>query len=138
MKLHITTPLSVVVEEDGVLALRAEDPSGGFGIQLGHAEFLTSLVIGIVTWQQMSGTRRFCAIHGGVLTVSAAHDVAIATREAVVGDDITTLESAVLAKYRADRETERTSRVDSTRLQLMAIRRIVSRLRAGAPAEGWA
>ena len=32
MRLRIITPLSVVVDEDGVLALRAEDASGSFGI----------------------------------------------------------------------------------------------------------
>ena len=40
MKLRIVTPLSVVVDEDGVQALRAEDASGGFGILRGHADFL--------------------------------------------------------------------------------------------------
>ena len=131
MKLQITTPLSVVVEEDGVLTLRAEDASGGFGIQPGHAAFLTCLEIGVVNWQGTSGARRFCAVHGGVLSVNAAHDVAIATREAVASDDIATLDAAVLAKYRADADTERRERVDSTRLQLEAIRRIVGRLGAG-------
>ena len=32
MKLRIITPLSVVVDEDDVLALRAEDATGSFGI----------------------------------------------------------------------------------------------------------
>ena len=32
MRLRIITPLSVVVDEDGVLALRAEDATGSFGI----------------------------------------------------------------------------------------------------------
>ena len=136
MKLQITTPLSVVVQEDDVVALRAEDSSGGFGIQPGHAEFLTSLAIGVVSWQQASGPRRFCAVHGGVLSVSAAHDVAIATREAVASNDIATLETAVLGKYRAAFESERKERVDSTRLHLEAIRQIVSRLRAGGGTGG--
>ncbi len=136
MKLQITTPLSVVVEEDGVLSLRAEDASGGFGIQPGHAEFLTSLEIGVVSWQGTSGPRRFCAVHGGLLSVDAAHDVAIATREAVAGDDIATLEAAVLAKYRADADAERRERVDGTRLQLQAIRLIVGRLGADGPSGG--
>jgi F-type H+-transporting ATPase subunit epsilon len=32
MRLRIVTPLSVVIDEDGVLALRAEDATGSFGI----------------------------------------------------------------------------------------------------------
>ena len=48
MRLLITTPLSVVVDEDGILALRAEDATGSFGILPGHADFLTSLAISSV------------------------------------------------------------------------------------------
>ena len=47
MRLRITTPLSVVVDEDGILSLRAEDATGSFGILPRHADFLTSLAISI-------------------------------------------------------------------------------------------
>ena len=136
MKLQVTTPLAVVVEEDGVLTLKAEDASGSFGIQPGHAEFLTCLEIGVVTWQGVSGPRHFCAVHGGVLSVNASRDIAIATREAVLSEDLATLETAVLAKFRADAEIERKERVDSTRLHLEVIRRIVGRLRGSGPTGG--
>jgi F-type H+-transporting ATPase subunit epsilon len=53
----------------------------------------------------------------------------VATREAVTGDDLATLDETVLAQFRADVETERAEHVDSTRLQLNAIRQIVSHLR---------
>ena len=43
MRLRIVTPLAVVVDEDDILAVRAEDSSGSFGILPGHADFLTSL-----------------------------------------------------------------------------------------------
>jgi F-type H+-transporting ATPase subunit epsilon len=52
MKLRIITPLDVVVDEDGVMALRAEDASGGFGILPRHADFLTSLTISVVGWEK--------------------------------------------------------------------------------------
>jgi F-type H+-transporting ATPase subunit epsilon len=64
------------------------------------------------------------------LSVTGGREIAIATREAVTGDDLATLDETVLARFRADTETERAERVDSTRLQLNAIRRIVSHLRA--------
>jgi F-type H+-transporting ATPase subunit epsilon len=129
MRLRIVTPLAVVVDEDGVLALRAEDASGGFGIQPRHADFLTSLAISIVSWKAGDGTRRYCAVRRGVLSVTAGQDIAIATREAVTGDDLATLDEMVLSRFRADIESERAERVESTRLQLNAIRRIVSQLR---------
>lgn len=133
MRLTITTPLSVAVEEDGVLVLSAEDASGSFGIQPGHTDFLTSLAVSVVSWRSSGGTRHYCAVRGGVLTVSGGTEAAIATREAVTGDDLATLDAAVLSRFQADAEADRVERVDSTRLQLSAIRQIVSRLRPGGP-----
>jgi len=130
MRLRITTPLAVVVDADAVRALRAEDATGSFGILSGHADFLTSLTIGVVSWRGADDTAHYCAVRRGVLSVTGGREIAIATREAVTGDSLATLDETVLARFRADTETERAERVDSTRLQLNAIRRIVSHLRA--------
>lgn len=129
MRLHIITPLAVVIDAEGVLALRAEDASGNFGILPGHAAFLTSLSISVVRWTGADGVRRYCAVRRGVLSVAAGREITIATREAIPGDDIATLDETVLSRFRADIEMERTQRVESTRLQLNAIRQIVSHLR---------
>ena len=58
-----------------------------------------------------------------MLTVTGGREVAITTREAVPGDDLATLDQAILDQFRADDEAERADRIDSTRLQLRAIRR---------------
>lgn len=131
MRLSIVTPLSVVVDEDGVLALRAEDATGSFGILPRHADFLTSLVISVVSWQSRSGVRHYCAVRRGVLSVVDGREIVIATREAVAGDDLAVLDQTVLSRFRSDVETERTERVESTRLRLSAIRQIMSHLRPG-------
>jgi F-type H+-transporting ATPase subunit epsilon len=129
MRLRIVTPLDVVIDQDGVSALRAADPSGSFGILPHHADFLTSLSTTIVRWSAQDGSRRFCAVHGGVLTVTGGDSIAIATREATPGLDLSTLAATVLARIHAEAEAERGQRVESMRLQLSAIRRIVSHLR---------
>ena len=134
MRLRIITPLAIVVDEDGVVALRAEDASGSFGIQERHADFLTTLAISVVSWNSNDATRHYCAVHRGVLSVTAGHDISIATREAVTGDDLATLDRTILARFRADIETERMERVESTRLQLNAIRHIVDHLRPSGAA----
>ncbi len=131
MRLRITTPLSVVVDEEGVQVFGAEDASGGFGIQPRHADFLTSLAVAVVRWKSRDGTRHYCAVRGGVLSVTAGRDIAIATREAIPGDDLATLDQTILARFHADTEAERTDRADNTRLQLNAIRQIVRHLRPG-------
>jgi F-type H+-transporting ATPase subunit epsilon len=129
MKLRIVTPLSVVVEQDGVLAIRAEDDTGSFGILPGHADFLTSLSISVVSWQDARGARHFAAVRRGVLTVTAGQEVSIATREAIIGNDLAILGDTVLRQFRADTEDERAEHAASTRLQLTAIRHIMRHLR---------
>ena len=132
MRLRIVTPLSVIVDED-IDSLRAEDASGSFGILPGHAPFLTALTISIVSWRQ-AGRERFCAVRGGALTVADGAPVAITTREAIVGDDLATLDAEVLARFRSDADAERIDHVDTVQLQLNVIRRMVSRLHTGANA----
>jgi len=136
VKLRIITPLSIVVDDD-IDSLRAEDASGSFGILPGHAPFLTALAISIVSWRKAQG-ERFCALRGGVMTVGGATapttQIDIATREAVAGDDLATLDREVLARFQSDADEERTEHVETMRLQLNAIRRMVSRLKSGANA----
>ena len=129
MRLRIVTPLTVVVDETDVKSLRAEDASGGFGILPRHADFLTSLVLSVVGWRSGDGQSHFCAVRYGVLSVTGGREVTIATREAVRGDDLATLDETVLAGFRAEIETQRAERAESTRLQLNAIRQIMRHLR---------
>lgn len=137
MKLRIVTPLDMVIEADGVMALRAEDESGSFGILPGHADFLTALSVSVVTWTGGDRARRYCAVRGGLLTVTGGTDIAIATREAVPGSDLATLDQTVLARFRTDIDSERAEHFQATRLQLDAIRQIVSHLRPpGSAGEG--
>ncbi|MBN2907389.1 MAG: F0F1 ATP synthase subunit epsilon [Rhodobacteraceae bacterium] len=130
--MQIVTPLSVVVNEE-IDSLRAEDASGGFGILPGHAPFLTALAISILSWKS-AGIERFCALRGGVLTVTGGNTIAVATREAVAGDNLATLDAEVLARFQSDADEERVEHVETMRLQLHAIRRMISRLHAGAGA----
>lgn len=136
MRLRITTPLSIVIDEDAVEIVSAEDASGGFGIQPHHADFLTTLSVGVVSWKSASGARHSCAVHGGVLTVTGGKDVAVTTREAIPGDDLAILDRAILDRFGADAEAERSDRMDSTKLQLRAIREMVRHLRPGAGVSG--
>lgn len=129
MRLRITTPLAVITDEDGVTALRADDITGSFGILRGHTDFLTSLAISALSWKSADGTRHYCAVRRGVLSVSGGRDIVIVTREAVLDDDLATLDQTILDRFRTDIESERTERADSTRLQLNAIRQIVNHLR---------
>lgn len=135
--LVITTPTSVAARVEAVRHVRAEDASGAFGLLPGHADLLTALAISVVSWRGEDGREGHCAVRGGVLTVSGGAHVAVATREAVVGDDLATLERDVLTRFRALREEEGQARTGARRLHLAAVRHILAYLRperrAGGP-----
>ncbi|KIN71917.1 ATP synthase F0F1 subunit epsilon [Sulfitobacter guttiformis] len=131
MRLSIVTPLDIIVDET-IHSLRAEDASGSFGILPYHAPFLTALAISIVSWRSET-VERFCAVRGGALTVTGGN-IAIATREAVVGDDLAKLDTEVLAQFQADADAERVEHVETLQLQMNVIRRMVSQLSTGADA----
>ena len=129
MRLLITTPASVVVDEHNVTAVRAEDETGSFGVLDGHAEFLTALTLSVVHWRGARDRLRFCAVRRGVLSVTHGTEVSIATREAILGDDLARLEQVVLTQFREALEAERATRTESLQLQMQAVRRIIRYLR---------
>ncbi len=133
MRLMITTPSAVVIDDPNVVAVRAEDESGSFGILSGHADFLTALTVSVVSWHHSGDRQKFCAVRRGVLSVTNGDEVAIATREALPGDDLDHLEQVVLAEFHDTLEAERTARAESLQLQMKAIRQIVRYLRPERP-----
>lgn len=129
MRLLITTPTDVVVDVDDVVAVRAEDESGSFGILAGHTDLLTALTVSVVAWRHRNGKEGFCAVRHGILSVEDGEAVSIATREAHVGTNLDHLEREVLKRLRAEIDTEKKARVDSLLLQAKAIREIMRYLR---------
>jgi F-type H+-transporting ATPase subunit epsilon len=128
MRLTVTTPLATLVQTEDAAHIRAEDPSGAFGILPGHAAFLTALAVCVLTWRDQAGREHHLAVRGGVLSVSDAA-VMVATPEAVAGDDLQRLESEVLLRFRQHLEEERAAHAESQRLHLTAIRQIMRLLR---------
>ena len=131
MRLTVTTPLAIIVEASDVVHLRAEDDTGAFGILPGHADFLTALAVSVASWRDDRGAEHYVAVRGGMLEVRDGDTIAIATPEAVAGDDLHRLESEVLAKFRRQLGEEQSARTDAQRLYLAAIRQIARFLRGG-------
>ena len=129
MRLTVTTPLAIVIEASDVVHLRAEDDTGAFGILPGHADFLTALAVSVASWRDDRGAEHYVAVRGGMLEVRDGDTIAIATPEAVAGDDLHRLESEVLAKFRRQLVEEQSARTDAQRLYLAAIRQIARFLR---------
>jgi F-type H+-transporting ATPase subunit epsilon len=131
MRLLVTTPMSVVVDEGNVRHVRAEDETGAFGILPGHADFITVLTVSVITWRDQSGEAHHVAVRGGVLTVRQGAVVEVATRDAVGEDTLRRLGQAVLARFREQVQAEEESRISATRLHLEAIRQLQRYLESG-------
>ena len=129
MRLRVATPTGTVIDED-IVALRAEDDSGFFGLQPGHEAFFTSLVIGVVSYRTPSGSERFLAVRRGVLWMTG-DEVAIVTRDAVTGEDVTDLEGRVVSAFRRTDEEERKGGAALTRMQIAALRQLMQYEDAG-------
>jgi F-type H+-transporting ATPase subunit epsilon len=136
LHLTISTPAAVLVDTDDVTAVRAEDESGSFGILPGHTDFLTILSASVVRWRTRDSVLRFCALRGGVMTVSQGRHVAIACRRASIGDDLEKLEREVEAVRAAELDAERRARVEQMRLHTRAVRQLMHLLRPGGRAPG--
>jgi len=102
--------------------VRAEDSTGAFGIQSGHTEFVTRLAVSVLTWRNAGGAEHHVAVRGGVLLVRGGRMVEVATREAVVGEDLDELERAVLGRMREAAQAEAKARTRATQLHASVVR----------------
>ncbi len=135
MKLVVATPTAIVIDEDRVSYLRAEDRTGAFAIEHGHADFLTVLAISVLIWRDPNARERYVAVRGGVLRVRRGGLVEVATREAIVGLDLGQLRAEVLAEMGRSAEAERNARRGALNLERAAIRQLSHYLRPGGRAE---
>ncbi len=129
MRLVIATPVLVVADIGDAVAVRAEDSSGKFGILDRHADLLTVLAISVLSWRRRDGQEGHCAVRGGVLDVTGGKTVSVATREAVVSDDLAKLEREVLVQFRRAFDEEQAAHSSAARLYLAAVRSMLAYLR---------
>jgi len=131
MKLVVTTPLTVLIEVSDVRHVRAEDETGAFGILPGHADFVTTLAVSVVSWRDHAGKEHQIAVRGGTLMVRGGDVVEIAARQAIGEDTLAELGPAVLERLRREEQSEKEEWISTTRLQLAAIRYVQRYLEAG-------
>lgn len=125
MRLLVSTPMSIAVDEDGVQHIRAEDESGAFGVLRGHTDFLTVLTPSVLSWRREDGSQGHAAVGGGIFTVrDHGRHVEIATRQVVVAERLEDLAGAVKEQFRTSTELEKSARVSSSQLQIRILRKI--------------
>lgn len=137
LHLLVSTPATILADEDQVEAVHAEDASGAFGILPGHEAMLAVLPPSVLRWRTKAGEMRFCAHGGGVLTVADGRRVTVACRQGTVGEDLARLGDDVARMREEEAEAERGARVEHERMRTEAVRHLLKHLRAdGAPPAG--
>jgi F-type H+-transporting ATPase subunit epsilon len=124
LRLSIATPETALVDVAARM-VRAMDESGNFGVLPGHADFLTVLPSSLVRWRDEDGTLHYCAVRSGVLTVSGGDTVAIACREAMLGDKLSVMEAEIVAAREQEEEEERCARVEQAQMHARAVRQLM-------------
>jgi F-type H+-transporting ATPase subunit epsilon len=121
MRLRVITPLDTVLETE-VARLVAEAPNGSFGMLPRHADFVSLLVPGILTYETEDGTEHYLGVNSGTL-VKCGGEVLVSVLGAVQSDRLEELGGLVAREFRVQDEEEREARSALTRLEAGVLRR---------------
>ncbi len=121
MRLQIVVPQQTVVDETGVLRLQVETVLGHFCLRPRHADYVTVLVPGLVSFQTEEGEVHL-AVDEGVLVKRGA-EVSIAAHRATRGVSLEALAEQVKGMLGSFDEQERKTRVALARIEARLTRR---------------
>ncbi len=120
MQLEIVTPLQISLHMP-VRRIVAEGPDGSFGMLPHHIDFVSQVVPSILVYEDMQGQEHYAAVDSGTL-VKCDDLVRIATRSAILGENLDTLETRMKQEFRQQDEAEREARSALARLEAQMIR----------------
>lgn len=123
MHLKILLPTEVLIDED-VTKVVAEAQNGSFGILPRHIDFVAALVPGILGYVDAKAGERFVGTGHGML-VKQGDKVLVSTRDAVAGDDLSTLREVVEQRFLQLDDRERSARSALARLEAGVVRRFI-------------
>lgn len=123
MRLKLLVPTRVLVEEP-VSKVVAEALNGSFGMLPRHIDFVAALEPGILTFESRDGEEQVIGIDEGVL-VKCGDEVLVSVRNAVRGDDLTTLRETIEREFLDLDDRERAARSAVARLEAGVVRRFL-------------
>lgn len=127
--LEVVTPAGAVVSED-VDIVNAPGYGGDFGVLANHAPFLSTIKIGLLTYEQ-GKERKSLMISGGFSEVSN-NKITFLVESAEFGSEIN-VDRAMKAKERAEKRLAQAARQDENFNQVRAeaaLQRALARLKA--------
>lgn len=108
--------------EGSTLRLLATAANGAFGMLPNHTDFVTALVPSVLILTDENNREQFFGIDEGIL-MKTGHQVDIAIRRGVRGDNLESLNDTVLASFVEVDEEERVARSALSRLEAGIVRR---------------
>lgn len=127
MRLRVLLPAREVLEAE-VRRIVAEGPDGSFGILPRHRDLTAVLSPGLLLFEERTGGERYVAVDRGTL-VKRGSEVIVAVRDAVEGDELSTLRDAVEGRFEVIDERERATRAALAQLEARFIRRFLEQER---------
>lgn len=98
MRLRILLPFRIFADIDDVARIVAQTRAGSIGVLARRLDFASALAPGILFWQRETGDERFAAVDEGVI-VKAGGDVLVSVRNAIHGETLSDLRSAVEQEF---------------------------------------
>lgn len=129
IRLEVVTPKGAVVKED-VDIVNAPGYGGDFGVLANHAPFLSTIKIGLLTYEQ-GRQRETLMISGGFCEVSN-NKITFLVESAEFGRQVD-IERAMLAKERAEKRLLESAQHDETLNRAraeVALKRALARIKA--------
>ncbi len=129
MNLKISTPTELIVEKTGVERMVVETVSGSLGILPLRLDAVACLVPGVLSFETNEG-ECFVAVDEGIL-VKTGSDVNISVKNAVIGQELGTLERIVREQFSVRSEQEKKIRSMLAKLEVEFIRNLMEYSRRG-------
>jgi F-type H+-transporting ATPase subunit epsilon len=129
MTIKILLPTEILVDEPTGKVI-AEADNGAFCMLPRHADLVTALVPGVLSYWDVDGTERFAAIDEGTL-VKCGDEVLVSTLNGVLGNALAELRHLVQRSFLELDDHERMARSALSRLEAGTLRRFTQMQGAG-------
>lgn len=129
MRLKTMTPFGVIVDEQ-ISRVRFDALDGSFTFLPKHADFVTVIVPGLVSFEPTTGKNKgkeiYMACDNGVLVKDNA-TVLLSVRRAVINEDLELLSRTITEEFKKDEESRKTVNAAMARLEVGLTRRVMLR-----------
>lgn len=120
MRLRLADPTQVLLDEE-VTKVVAEAENGSFCLLPRHADFLASLVPGLLSFSRPDGEEVFLALDEGLL-VKEGDTVLVSTRRAIKGGELSELRNRVREEFLVLDERQRAYQAATASLEANFLR----------------